>query len=129
MLIAVLLAYALWLTGVAVYADSLNYAWDVSVVVTSIPAGTGRGVWYAPDPVAVSASHYWMTSHVAMTASLLPPLFGTWDSGEELSATNVPGPLEPLPRVLIDERIVRTNLQRILLLVVTSVASIRVRDH
>ncbi len=108
-------------------ADELQYWWDVNIVVTSIPQGSGRGVWRSPEPVDTSALHYWMTSHVTMAAALLPPFSGTWDSGEELSAADVAGPLAPLPCVLTDQTVVRTNLQRIFLIVITSVASTHAR--
>ncbi|MCX7005608.1 MAG: hypothetical protein NTV22_20420 [bacterium] len=105
-----------------IYGADISYVWEMAMVVTSTPPGTGRGTWCSPGPIVTSAYEYVLTTKVSAVAHLLPPLPGTWDAGEQAMATNI-GALPPLPCVFFDDILRFTNVQSLLFLMVTSVAS------
>jgi hypothetical protein len=108
------------------WGERISYVWEMAMVVTSTPPGTGRGTWQSPVPVVTSAYAYVLTTKVSAVAHLLPPLIGTWDSGEETVATNL-GAIPSLPCVFFDATIRHTNVQSFFFLMITSVASSHAR--
>ncbi|GEM_PF-2531814 len=106
--------------------ENISYVWELAMVVTSTPPGTGRGVWQSPVPVVTSAYEYVLTTKVSAIAHMLPPFIGTWDGGEETVATNI-GAIPSLPCVFFDNTVRYTNVRNFLFLMVTSVASSHAR--
>jgi hypothetical protein len=105
-------------------AADVSFVWDASLVATSMPRGTGQGIWRSPDPVPTDAFEYYLTTKVFAVAEMLTPFLGTWVEGERAEATNF-GQLTSLPFSFFDETVCATDVRSFLTIPITSVASSR----
>jgi len=115
---------ALLLNGVCRAASVTGFVWDATLVVTSIPRGTGQCLWHTPAPIDTSCEQYCLTTILHSTATLLLPFFGTWDDGVRTGVVTA-GQLTNLPYTLYDEVTVQTNLRTFFTLSITSIAASR----
>jgi len=109
-------------------ASITGFVWDATIVITSIPAGSGCGLWHTPEPIATLHEQYCLTTILHSPASLLPPFFGAWDDGVRTGVVTT-GQLATLPFTLYDQVTVQTNLRTFFTLVITSIASSRGRVY
>jgi hypothetical protein len=103
-----------------------SMVWDATLALTSIPRGTGYCLWHTPAPIDTSCAQYCLTTILHSTASLLPPLIGTWDDGVQTGVV-VQGAITNLPCILYDQVTVRTTVYNFFMLTITSIASSRGR--